>query len=59
MTIKDLISESETLARPSFLLRPEPTDSGVVAFWGGSRADMPDELPPQVVAFSGRRPIGN
>jgi hypothetical protein len=57
MTIEELITEGEALTRPSFLLRPEPTDSGVVAFWGGSRADMPDELPPQVVAFSSRRHI--
>jgi hypothetical protein len=57
MTIDELILEGETLVRPSFLLRSQPTDSGVVAFWGGIRADMPNELPPQVTAFSGRRHI--
>jgi len=57
MTIEELISEGEALVRPSWILRPEPTGSGVVAYWGGSRSDMPHELPSQVVAFSGRRHI--
>ena len=57
MTIEELISEGETLVRPSFLLNAQETDSGKVGYWGGERADMPDELPPQVTAFSGRRHI--
>ncbi|MCW0220313.1 MAG: hypothetical protein OJI67_18445 [Prosthecobacter sp.] len=43
MTIQELIAEGESLARPSFLLGPKPTDSGIVGFWGGSRADRPNE----------------
>lgn len=56
MNLHELISEGEALARPSFLLRPQPTDSGIVAYWGGIRADMPNELP-SVGAFSSRQHI--
>ncbi len=57
MTVEDLISEGESLSRPAFLLRTALTDSGIVGYWGGTRADMPDELPPQLMAFSGRRHV--
>jgi hypothetical protein len=57
MTVEKLISEGEALMRPSWLLASQPTLSGIVGYWGGRRKDMPDELPPQAVAFSGRRHI--
>ena len=58
MTLETLIAEGERLSRPSFLLYPEPKGSGeLVGYWGGSRKDIPDELPPYVTAFTGRRHI--
>ncbi|WP_395748223.1 hypothetical protein [Prosthecobacter sp.] len=57
MTLEELISEGEALARPSFLLKAEPNDGGIVGYWGGERADMPDKLPPPVVVFSSRRHV--
>jgi hypothetical protein len=57
MTLDELIAEGESLARPSWVLRAQPTESGVVGCWGGGRGDMPDALPPEVAAFRGRRHI--
>jgi hypothetical protein len=57
MTLDELLAEGEALTRPSWILRREPTDSGVVGFWGGERGDMLDALPPEVTAFRGRRHI--
>jgi hypothetical protein len=57
MTLEDLIAEGEAIARPSFLLGPVPTPSGVVGYWGGERADQPNALRPEVSAFNGRRHI--
>src|SRR5262249_45496048 len=57
MTFDELLAEGEALTRPSWILRTEPTDSGVVGFWGGERSDIPDALPPKVTAFRGRRHI--
>jgi hypothetical protein len=57
MTLDELLGEGEALQRPSWVLRTEPTDSGVIGFWGGERGDMPDALPPEVTAFCGRRHI--
>jgi hypothetical protein len=54
MTIEELIHEGESLQKPSFLLSETETDSGVVAYWGGSRADVPEQMPPEVTAFRTR-----
>jgi hypothetical protein len=35
MTIKELIAEGERLAKPSLLLNERPSDTGIVAYWGG------------------------
>src|SRR5262245_9503524 len=55
MTLDDLIAEGEALARPSWILRTQPTESGIVGFWGGERADVQHALPPEDTAFRGRR----
>jgi hypothetical protein len=57
MTLDELLAEGEALTRQSWILRTEPTESGVVGVWGGERGDMPDALPPEVTAFQGRRHI--
>jgi hypothetical protein len=54
MTLEELIQEGEVLQKPSLLLSEKRTDSGVVAYWGGSRADMPEQMPPEVTAFRTR-----
>lgn len=51
MTLDDLIAEGEALARRAWLLGPRPTESGVVGYWGGERADKPNTLPPAVTAY--------
>jgi hypothetical protein len=55
MTLDELIDEGERLVRPSWLLRPDRTASGIVAYWGGERGDKPNALPPEVTAFRARR----
>jgi hypothetical protein len=58
MTINELIAEGDALARSSFLLGTKPTDSGIVGYWGGIRADMPDDLSnDRFSMFSARRHI--
>lgn len=57
MTLDELIAEGESLERPSWILRPEPTDSGVVACWGGERHDEPNAVPPEATALRNQRHI--
>src|SRR5271155_4037200 len=57
MTLEDLIAEGEVISRPSLLLGPVPTASGVVGYWGGERADEPNALGPAVTVFAARRHI--
>jgi hypothetical protein len=57
MTLDELLAEGEALTRPSWVLRTEPAETGIVGFWAGERGDMPDALPPEVTAFQGRRHI--
>lgn len=57
MTLDELIAEGESISRPSFILRPEPSVSGIVAYWGGERRDIPNVLPREVTAFTERRHI--
>jgi hypothetical protein len=54
MILEELIREAESLKKPALLLGNEPTESGIVAYWGGGRVDMPEEMPPQVQAFRTR-----
>lgn len=45
MTISELIVEGEALARPSFLLRAAPPESGVVGYWKGACRNCRNESP--------------
>src|SRR5262245_50262869 len=57
MTLDELIAEGESLVRPSWILRTQPTGADIVGFWSGERGDLPNALPPEVTAFRGRRHI--
>ena len=57
MTLEELISEGEALQKPSFLLREQLNDGGIVAYWGGLRGDMPEQMPPEVTAFGSRHHV--
>ena len=53
--IELLKSEAQRLARKVFLLSETPNDRGIVGYWGGVRADLPNEVSPRAVALKGRR----
>ena len=57
MTLTELIAEGEAIAETAFLLGEQPTDSGIVAYWGGIRDDIPNETPPWATALVGQRHI--
>jgi hypothetical protein len=57
LTLDELIAEGEQLARPSWILRTQPTESAVAGFWGGERSDLPNALPPEVTVYQSRRHI--
>ena len=48
MTISDLITEAQRIAKPSLLLSEAPSPTGIVGWWGGSRPaghrGRPDDL---------------
>jgi hypothetical protein len=56
MTADELIAEGELLVKRCFALsaRGSGTPAG---YWGGSRADLPDQFPPEVTQFKHRRHI--
>jgi hypothetical protein len=51
MTLDELITEGDSLARPSWVLRTQPTEPVVAGFWGGERGDVPNALPLEVTAY--------
>lgn len=57
MNLDDLIAEGEALSKPCYHLSFTPTESGIVGYWNGERADHPDMLPAEVTAFSNSRHI--
>jgi hypothetical protein len=56
VTADELIAEGELLVKRCFALsaRGSGTPAG---YWGGSRADLPDQFPPEVTKFTHRRHI--
>jgi hypothetical protein len=48
MNLKELIAEGEALQRPSLLLSTKPNPGGIVGYWGGVRADVPETPPDQI-----------
>lgn len=53
--IELLKSEAERLAREVFILNETPNDRGVVGYWGGVRADLPNEVSRRAVALKSRK----
>jgi hypothetical protein len=50
-----LLREAEALALPCYDLVPASRGEPVAAYWGGSRADLPEELPAFVGAYKSTR----
>ena len=56
MTLDELITEGEALARPCFLLSTSPSGRHG-GYWGGERADKPNRVPPAARRLRSRRHI--
>ena len=56
MTADELIAEGEALVTRCFALSGRGAGAPA-GYWGGSRADLPDQFPPEVTKFSHRRHI--
>lgn len=50
-----LLQESQALSLPCFDLVPAAKGDRIVAHWGGSRVDLPEEFPPEVTALKSQR----
>ncbi|HEX6272775.1 MAG TPA: hypothetical protein VFZ53_07045 [Polyangiaceae bacterium] len=57
MTSDELIADAEAIAKPCFTLAASGQGQ-VMGYWGGSRADLSDEFPPEV-KFERRRHIAS
>ncbi|WP_428306839.1 hypothetical protein [Lacipirellula sp.] len=53
--IELLKSEAERLTRDVFILSETPNERGVVGYWGGVRADLPNEVSRRDVALRSRK----
>jgi hypothetical protein len=56
VTPDELIAEGEALVRRCYALSARGAGA-VVGYWGGVRADLPEQFPPEVTKFTRRRHI--
>jgi hypothetical protein len=57
IAVEDLVRMGESIQRPCYCLHEAGPGEPVVAYWGGSRSDIPESFPPVVTRFSSRRHI--